>query len=61
MTGSVTAISADKMVKGAVTSATDMLVGKAAGVSVITDGGAQELVLQFVCVAVLLCLHPIIR
>lgn len=28
------------MVKGAVTSATDMLVGKAAGVSVITDGGA---------------------
>ena len=40
MTGSVTAISADKMVKGAVTSATDMLVGKAAGVSVITDGGA---------------------
>lgn len=26
--------------KGAVTSATDMLVGKAAGVSVITDGGA---------------------
>ena len=40
LTGSVTAISADKMVKGAVTSATDMLVGKAAGVSVITDGGA---------------------
>lgn len=40
LTGSVTAISADKMVKGAVTSASDMLVGQAAGVSVITDGGA---------------------
>lgn len=40
LTGSVTAISADKMVKGVATSATDMLVGKAAGVSVITDGGA---------------------
>lgn len=40
LTGSVTALSADKMVKGAVTSASDMLVGKAAGVSVITDGGA---------------------
>jgi len=40
LTGSVTALTADKMVKGAVTSASDMLVGKAAGVSVITDGGA---------------------
>ena len=40
LTGSVTALSADKMVKGAVTSASDMLVGQAAGVSVITDGGA---------------------
>lgn len=40
LTGSVTALGADKMVKGAVTSATDMLVGQAAGVSVITDGGA---------------------
>lgn len=40
LTGSVTALNAEKMVKGAVTSATDMLVGKAAGVSVITDGGA---------------------
>lgn len=40
VTGSVTAISADKMVKGAVSSASDMLVGKVAGVSVITDGGA---------------------
>lgn len=40
MTGSVTALGADKLVKGAVTSATDMLVGQAAGVSVITDGGA---------------------
>ena len=40
LTGSVTALNAEKMVKGAVTSASDMLVGKAAGVSVITDGGA---------------------
>ncbi|MBR6278038.1 MAG: TonB-dependent receptor [Bacteroidales bacterium] len=40
LTGSVTAISADKMVKGAATSATDLLAGKAAGVSVISDGGA---------------------
>lgn len=40
LTGSVSAIDANKMVKGAVTSATDMLVGQAAGVSVITDGGA---------------------
>lgn len=40
LTGSVTALTADKMVKGVVTSASDMLVGKAAGVSVITDGGA---------------------
>lgn len=40
LTGSVTALGADQIVKGAVTSATDMLVGQAAGVSVITDGGA---------------------
>ena len=40
MTGSVTALGADKLVTGPVTSATDMLVGQAAGVSVITDGGA---------------------
>lgn len=40
LTGSVTAISADKMVKGVASSASDMLVGKAAGVSVITNGGA---------------------
>ena len=40
LTGSVTAISADKMVRGAATSATDLLAGKAAGVSVISDGGA---------------------
>ncbi|MGL5317139.1 MAG: SusC/RagA family TonB-linked outer membrane protein, partial [Bacteroidales bacterium] len=39
-TGSVTAIDASKMVKGMATSASDLLVGKAAGVSVITDGGA---------------------
>lgn len=40
VTGSVMAIDADKMVKGMATSASDLLVGKAAGVSVITDGGA---------------------
>ena len=40
LTGSTLAIDADKMVKGAATSATDLLVGKAAGVSVITNGGA---------------------
>ncbi len=40
LTGSVTAINADKLVKGAVTSASDMLVGKVAGMSVITKGGA---------------------
>ncbi|MDR3119415.1 MAG: TonB-dependent receptor [Mediterranea sp.] len=39
-TGSLMAIDADKMVKGMATSASDLLVGKAAGVSVITDGGA---------------------
>lgn len=39
-TGSVTAISADKLIKGMATSASDLLVGKAAGVSVTTDGGA---------------------
>lgn len=40
VTGSVMAIDADKMVKGMATSASDLLVGKAAGVSVITDGGS---------------------
>ena len=39
-TGAVTAISADKINKGMATSASDMLVGKAAGVSVVSDGGA---------------------
>ncbi|HHV85696.1 MAG TPA: TonB-dependent receptor [Petrimonas sp.] len=39
-TGSVTAINADNLVKGMATSASDLLVGKAAGVSVTTDGGA---------------------
>ena len=39
VTGAVTAIDADKMVKGAVSSATDMLTGKAAGVSVVSTGG----------------------
>lgn len=40
ITGSVTAIDANKMVRGAASSASDMLVGKAAGVSVVSDGGA---------------------
>jgi len=40
LTGSVTAIDATKLTKGMATSASDLLVGKAAGVSVITDGGA---------------------
>lgn len=39
-TGAVTAINADKLTKGMATSASDLLVGKAAGVSVVTDGGA---------------------
>jgi len=40
LTGSVTAIDASKLTRGMATSASDLLVGKAAGVSVITDGGA---------------------
>ena len=40
MTGSVTAIKPDKMNKGLVTNAQDMITGKIAGVSVISDGGA---------------------
>ena len=40
LTGSVTAIDANKLTRGMATSASDLLVGKAAGVSVITDGGA---------------------
>jgi len=40
VTGSVLAINADKLTKGMATSASDLLVGKAAGVSVVTDGGA---------------------
>lgn len=39
-TGSVLAIDADNMVRGMATSASDLLVGKAAGVSVVTEGGA---------------------
>jgi TonB-linked outer membrane protein, SusC/RagA family/TonB-dependent outer membrane receptor, SusC/RagA subfamily, signature region len=39
-TGAVSAISADKITKGMATSASDLLVGKIAGVSVVTDGGA---------------------
>lgn len=38
-TGAVTAIKPDEMTKGITTSAQDMLVGKIAGVSVITNGG----------------------
>ena len=38
-TGAITAIKPDEMSKGITTSAQDMLVGKVAGVSVITDGG----------------------
>jgi iron complex outermembrane receptor protein len=40
LTGSVIAISADKLPKGLVTSMTDMMTGAMAGVDVITDGGA---------------------
>lgn len=39
LTGSVTAIKPDEMSKGITTSASDMLVGKVAGVDVITSGG----------------------
>jgi len=39
-TGSVTAIKPDKLNKGLTTNAQDMIIGKIAGVSVITDGGA---------------------
>lgn len=40
LTGSVVAISADKMNKGLATSFTDMLAGKMAGVNITTAGGA---------------------
>lgn len=39
MTGSVTAIKPDQMNRGLVTNAQDMMAGKMAGVSVISDGG----------------------
>jgi TonB-linked SusC/RagA family outer membrane protein len=39
-TGSITAIKPDKMNKGLTTNAQDMIVGKVAGVNVVTDGGA---------------------
>ncbi len=39
LTGSVTAIKPDKMNRGLVTNAQDMMAGKIAGVSVISDGG----------------------
>lgn len=40
LTGSVTAIKPDEMSKGITSSASDMLVGKVAGVDVITSGGS---------------------
>ena len=40
MTGSVTAIKPDKLNKGLITNAQDMMTGKIAGVSVINKGGA---------------------
>lgn len=40
LTGSVTAINPDEMSKGITSSASDMLVGKVAGVDVITAGGS---------------------
>ena len=40
LTGSVTAVKPDDMSKGITSSASDMLVGKVAGVDVITAGGA---------------------
>lgn len=55
------AIDADKMVKGMATSASDLLVGKAAGVSVITDGGAPGPELRSVCAEVHPCRPATIR
>ena len=40
MTGSVTAIKPDKLNKGLITNAQDMMTGKIAGVSIISKGGA---------------------
>lgn len=40
LTGAVTTVSANSLAKGMATSASDLLVGKAPGVSVVTDGGA---------------------
>lgn len=40
MTGSVTAIKPDKLNKGLITNAQDMMTGKIAGVSVVSNGGA---------------------
>ena len=42
MTGSVTAIKPDKLNKGLITNAQDMMTGKIAGVSVISKGGAPS-------------------
>jgi len=40
LTGAVSAIDATKLTKGMATTASDLLIGKAAGVSIVTDGGA---------------------
>lgn len=40
LTGAVTTVSANSLAKGMATSASDLLVGKAPGVSVVSDGGA---------------------
>lgn len=42
LTGSVTAIKPDEMSKGITSSASDMLVGKIAGVDVLTEGGDRK-------------------
>jgi len=46
-TGSVIAISADKINRGLATSPADLLAGQIAGVSVISSGGAPALRLQY--------------
>lgn len=53
MTGSVTAIKPDKLNKGLITNAQDMMTGKIAGVSVISKGELRARAQRFVFVAVL--------
>lgn len=50
LTGSVTAIKPDELSKGITNNAQDMLVGKVAGVDVITAGVLRVQVLRFACV-----------